>query len=112
MVPAAVAAMLACSRIGAVVTVVFAGFSDTALSQRLLASQAKVLITADTVKRGGKTVQLKATCDAAMAQCEEQGLQPKCLVYDRHDSCSMKRGRDLWYQDLVQARSSVENYPI
>ena len=68
MIPEAAYAMLACARIGAVHSVVFAGFSPDSLAQRITDCQSKVVITADEGLRGGKKVPLKANVDAAIAK--------------------------------------------
>lgn len=69
MSPYIVYSMLACCRIGAVHSVVFAGFSSDALAQRILDAQCKVLITADTMSRGPKTIDLKPIADEALLHC-------------------------------------------
>jgi acetyl-CoA synthetase len=69
MVPEAAYAMLACARIGAVHSVVFAGFSSEALRSRILDANCKILITADQGKRGGKTIHLKKIADEALMEC-------------------------------------------
>ena len=96
-------AMLALARIGAVVSVVFGGFSCHSLSSRLLDSQSKLLITADGTLRGEKPILLKKISDDALAECAAQGLHVKCLVYERHSrtGCPMTAGRDAWYQDAL-----------
>ena len=68
MIPEAAYAMLACARIGAIHSVVFAGFSPDSLAQRITDCQSKVIITADEGLRGGKKVPLKANVDAAIAK--------------------------------------------
>lgn len=72
MTPYAVYSMLACARIGAVHSIVFAGFSAEALCQRIVNSDATTLITADEGMRGGKTTPLRLTCEEAMAGCPGQ----------------------------------------
>ena len=69
MIPDLAFAMLACARIGAVHSVVFAGFSADSLRDRILDAKCRWLMTADEGKRGGRTIPLKATCDAAVAAC-------------------------------------------
>ena len=69
MIPEAAVAMLACTRIGAVHSVVFGGFSPESLTDRILDSDCRVVITADEGVRGGKKVPLKANTDKALAKC-------------------------------------------
>ena len=71
MIPEAAYAMLACSRIGAIHSVVFGGFSPDALAGRILDCDSKFLITADEGIRGGKIVPLKVNSDKALEQCPE-----------------------------------------
>ena len=78
MVPEATVAMLACTRIGAVHSVVFGGFSPDALKDRINDSDCKVVVTADQSVRGGKKVPLKSNADRAVASC------PRCLVPRGH----------------------------
>ena len=70
MIPEAAYAMLACARIGAIHSIVFAGFSPDALAARVNGCEAKVVITADEAPRGGKATPLKANADKALAQCD------------------------------------------
>lgn len=100
MIPQAVYAMLACARIGAIHMVVFAGFSPQSLRDRLLDCSAKVIITADAGRRGGKSIALKANVDAALAEATTDVMN--VLVY-RHtgDTVTMTHGRDVWYHDAV-----------
>lgn len=93
MIVEAAYAMLACARIGAVHSVVFAGFSPEALKDRILDSNAKILITADEGLRGGKTTALKANADIALAQCP---AVTHCLVV-KHTQAAInwQEGRDI-----------------
>ncbi len=99
MVPAAAVAMLACTRIGAVHSVVFGGFSPTSLSDRILDSDCRVVVTADEGVRAGKKVPLKANTDTALEKCPNVHT---VVVYQRtHGNVTMKPGRDIVYQDEV-----------
>ena len=80
MIPEAAYAMLACARIGAIHSIVFAGFSPDALAARVQGSEAKVVITADEAPRGGRATPLKANADKALANCD---ASVKCLVVRR-----------------------------
>lgn len=108
MVPEAAIAMLACARVGAVHTVVFAGFSSTSLSDRINDCGCTLLITADAVYRGEKLINLKAIADEAMAHTPTIS---KCVVYNhRQTNPEMKAGRDLWWKPLM-ANAGEENRP-
>ena len=97
-IPEAMIAMLACVRIGAVHSAVFAGFSSTALRDRILDASAKVLITSNESRRGGKTIGLKSIVDVAV-----DGLKVKSLVYQRTaQDVSMTKGRDFWWHQEVE----------
>ncbi|MCK9469589.1 MAG: acetate--CoA ligase [Porticoccaceae bacterium] len=103
MLPEAVYAMLACARIGAVHSVVFAGFSPDAIRDRILDSDSRVVITADESLRGGKTTPLKANTERALAQCP---LVHTCLVVRRTGGeIDWHEGRDLWYHDAMAEAS-------
>jgi acetyl-CoA synthetase len=93
MIPEAAYAMLACARIGAIHSVVFAGFSPDALANRINDSEAKVVITADYAPRGGKKTALKSNTDKALFDCSDR---IKCLVV-RHtgDQITWVDGRDV-----------------
>ncbi|KAL5700486.1 acetate--CoA ligase [Ranunculus cassubicifolius] len=100
-------AMLACARIGAVHSVVFAGFSSESLSQRIVDCKPKAVITCNAVRRGPKVINLKEIVDAALVESSNNGMSVDvCLTYENHSA--MKRedtkwqeGRDIWWQDTI-----------
>ncbi|HSG61092.1 MAG TPA: acetate--CoA ligase [Pseudomonadales bacterium] len=93
-------AMLACTRIGAVHSIVFGGFSPEALKDRILDSDCQIVITADEGVRGGKAVPLKANADIAMAQCPNVHT---CLVIERTGGdIAWTEGRDVWYHEIAE----------
>ena len=98
MIPEAAYAMLACTRIGAVHSIVFAGFSPDALGARINGCDAKVVITADHAPRGGRSTPLKSNADAALLHCEES---VKCLVVKRTGEQTTWTDRDHSYNDMV-----------
>ncbi|CAD6444394.1 1534bea8-ab5d-473f-b5c7-0518bfeeecc8 [Sclerotinia trifoliorum] len=100
MIPEAVIAFLACSRIGAVHSVVFAGFSSDSLRDRVIDAQSKVVITSDEGKRGGKLIGTKKIVDDALKQCPDV---THCLVYRRTGAdVPMTKGRDWWWHEEVE----------
>ncbi len=111
MVAEAGIAMLACARIGAVHSVVFAGFSAQSLADRNNDCQAKAVITADSFKRGNKTVDLKTIVDDALSQSTT--IQ-KCIVYKRTgDSINWVEGRDIWWhEEMAKASATHEAVPM
>jgi acetyl-CoA synthetase len=108
MVPELAIAMLACARIGAVHSVIFAGFSAEAIADRNRDAAAKLQITADTGWRRGKALPLKQTVDDALAKSP---TVEKCIVYQREPGAAtqvkMQPGRDLWWHELM-AKASTE----
>ncbi len=99
LVPELVIAMLACARIGAVHSVIFAGFSAEAIADRNNDAQAKLQITADGGWRRGKILPLKATVDEALAKSP---TVENCIVLDRvHQDVPMQAGRDYWWHALM-----------
>ncbi|KIX19251.1 acetate--CoA ligase [Paracoccus sp. 228] len=93
MIPEAAYAMLACARIGAIHSIVFAGFSPDALANRINDSGAKVLVTADTAPRGGRRTNLKSNADAALLHCSDK---VRCLVVKHTgDQTTWVEGRDI-----------------
>ena len=103
MVPEAAVAMLACARIGAIHSVVFAGFSPESLAGRIRDCASKVLITADEGLRAGKRIALKANADAALERCPQVR---KCVVLKRTGGeIAWTEGRDVWYHVLSSTQS-------
>ena len=101
MVPELPIAMLACARIGAIHSVVFGGFSASALRGRIQDSGAKMLITADEGLRGGRKVALKAAADEALFECPSV---ESCIVVARGSGdVDMEPGRDTWWHQEIAA---------
>ncbi|MGE4325801.1 MAG: acetate--CoA ligase [Pseudodonghicola sp.] len=99
MIPEAAYAMLACARIGAIHSIVFAGFSPDALAARVNGCDAKLVITADHAPRGGRKTPLKSNADAALLHCKDT---VKCLVVKRTgDQTTWIADRDFDYNEMV-----------
>ncbi len=110
MVPEAAVAMLACARIGAVHSVIFAGFSPEAVSGRIIDSNAKLVITADEGLRAGRTIPLKQNVDDALKNPAVVSVT-HVIVYQRTGKKGeWKEGRDLWWHE-VTAHTSAECPP-
>jgi acetyl-CoA synthetase len=104
MVPELAIAVLACARIGAIHSVVFAGFSAKSLSDRINDADCNILITADGGFRGVKITPLKEIADEAM---QSTPSIEKCIVLERTKSeITMKNGRDIWWHDKMKNTSS------
>ena len=100
MVPELTIAVLACARIGAIHSVVFAGFSSTALAARINDASCALLITSDGAFRGNKTVPLKDIADQALAQCESV---KKCIVFQRtFQEINWNPRKDIWWHDFIE----------
>ena len=99
MIPEAAYAMLACARIGAVHSIVFAGFSPDSLVGRITDCQSKLVITADEGLRGGKAVKLKHNTDEALTK--SLGEEKVIVIRRTGGSCAMHAGRDFWYHELA-----------
>ncbi|WP_317193992.1 acetate--CoA ligase [Aquimarina mytili] len=99
MIPELAVSVLACARIGAIHSVVFAGFSATALSTRINDCDAKMVITSDGSYRGVKTIDLKGIVDEALEDC--QGVKTVLVAKRIGSDINMKQGRDHWLQPLL-----------
>ena len=100
MIPEAAYAMLACARIGAIHSVVFAGFSPDSLADRILDCDSTYLITADEGMRGGKAVPLKQNADKALERCPD--VKTVLVVKRTGGDIGWVGGRDQWYHDAVE----------
>jgi acetyl-CoA synthetase len=105
MIPEAVVAMLACTRIGAVHSIVFSAFSPDALKDRILDSDCRCLITADQSIRGGKALPLKANADKALAMCPD--VHTSIVVKRGGKPVEWTDGRDVWYHEALKTADPV-----
>lgn len=103
MIPELVVAMLACARIGAIHTVVFAGFSSKAVARRIQDCDCKLVITADGGYRGTKTIALKSIVDEALTECPN--VQQVWVVKRSGTDITMVAGRDVWLDSLLEKAS-------
>jgi acetyl-CoA synthetase len=100
MIPELAVAVLACARIGAIHSVVFAGFSASSLADRIVDAKAKIVVTTDGAYRGPKAISIKKIVDEALEKCDSV---EKVIVYKRtEETIEMKKGRDAWWSDEVQ----------
>ena len=104
MIPDLAISLLACARIGAIHSVVFAGFSSTALATRINDSDCKMVITSDGSFRGNKTIDLKGIVDEALEKCT--GVEKVLVARRTYSEILMKDGRDLWLQPLLDEAST------
>ena len=101
MIPEAAYTMLACARIGAIHSVVFAGFSPDSLSSRILDCQSDFVVTADEGRRGGRTVPLKVNVDEALKKCPD--VRHVLTVRNTGGDVGWTEGRDIWMHDALEA---------
>ena len=104
MVPEAAIAMLACARVGAVHSVVFAGFSSISLADRINDCQAKMILTSDGNFRGNKTIPVKPVVDEALEKCST--IESVIVLERTKQKVNMKEGRDYWWHDCINGISS------
>jgi len=107
MIPEAAVAMLACTRIGAVHSIVFGGFSPDSLRDRILDSDCKTLITSDESVRGGRQVPLKKNADTALSECPN--VSTVLVVRRTGGNVAWTEGRDIWYDEAMATAST--DYP-
>lgn len=105
MVPEAAVAMLACTRIGAIHTVVFGGFSPEALSGRIIDSNAKLVVTADEGVRGGRAVPLKANVDQALKN-PDTNISSVVVFKRTGGNVEWNAERDIWWHEATEQASS------
>ena len=99
MVPEAAIAMLACARVGAIHSVVFAGFSSTSLADRINDCQAKMVLTSDGNFRGNKTIPVKPVVDEALEKCKT--IESVIVLERTKQKINMTSGRDFWWHDCI-----------
>ncbi|MBT3818523.1 MAG: acetate--CoA ligase [Lentimicrobiaceae bacterium] len=110
MIPELAIAMLACARIGAVHSIVFAGFSAIALADRINDSSCKIVITSDGAYRGTKSIPLKAIVDESLENCPSV---KNAIVFKRTgEDISFIEGRDIWWHDLIEGVSSFNDAEV
>ena len=106
MIPEAAVAMLACTRIGAVHSVVFGGFSPDSLAGRIADSQCRLVITADEGVRGGKKVPLKINVDEALTRPGTNSVETVLVVKRTGGAIAMQAPRDRWWHALMEGQSA------
>ena len=105
MVPEAAIAMLACARVGAVHSVVFAGFSSTSLADRINDCQAKMVLTSDGNFRGNKIIPVKSVVDEALEK--SKSIESVIVLERTKQTINMFEGRDHWWHDCIKEESNV-----
>jgi acetyl-CoA synthetase len=110
MIPELAYSMLACARIGAIHSVVFAGFSSNALSTRINDCECKLVITSDGGYRGAKTINLKGIVDEALPK--SPSVEKVLVVKRTNEDINMQSGRDIWLQPLIDASETTSKAEI
>jgi acetyl-CoA synthetase len=105
MIPEAAVAMLACTRIGAIHSVIFAGFSPESIASRIEDCDSRVVITADEAWRGGKTIALKRNVDSAIALRSDSPVEKVVVVQRTGAEVPSVKGRDVSYEELMAGAS-------
>ena len=100
MIPELPIAMLACTRIGAIHSVVFGGYSANSMAGRVQDSRSKLLITSDGIIRGGKVIPLKNNVDKELPECKT--IRKVVVVKRAKNKIKMKKGRDLWWHEVMK----------
>ncbi|KAF4531161.1 hypothetical protein B566_EDAN019198, partial [Ephemera danica] len=109
MIPETVVAMLACTRIGAIHVLVFAGFSAASVQSRVQDCEAKIVITADGMFRAGRVMPLKANMDEALKDCPS--VRRVIVVNRTNMPTTMRERRDIWWRDVMADRSLDARMP-
>ena len=104
MVPETAIAMLACARIGAVHSVVFAGFSAQSLADRIIDCEAGIILTSDGNFRGSKIIETKSVVDKALEQCSS--VNTVVVLKRTNTEVNMQEGRDIWWHDAIKGVST------
>ena len=105
MVPEAAIAMLACARVGAVHSVVFAGFSATSLADRINDCEAKMVLTSDGNFRGNKTIPVKDVVDEALEKCSS--IESVIVLERTKQKINMEDARDFWWHECIEDESNI-----
>ena len=106
MIPELTIAMLACARIGAIHSVIFAGFSVQAVADRVKDAGAKMIITADSVYRGKKKTELKNIIDEALDNCDCESVKEVLVVKNTGEKVNFVEDRDIWLEDAKKGISA------
>jgi len=105
-IPETAVVMLACLKLGAIHSVVYAGFSAQALRKRVVDAKAKIVVTVDGTFRRGKVIKLKEVVDEALSE-ECDFVEHSIIVKHAENEVTMKDGRDVWYQDIMSQEHSI-----